>query len=49
MNVHNPFLETGGDTKGGGLFLENPAMVQNIPCQTSAPPRLLSKLSSPTH
>src|SRR5882757_2993075 len=38
MNVHNPFLETGGDTKGGGLFLGNPAMVQNIPCRTSGAP-----------
>jgi hypothetical protein len=35
MSAQNPFLHTGSDNKGGGLFLEDPHAVENIACQTA--------------
>jgi hypothetical protein len=35
MSAHNPFLDSGSDNKGGGLFLEDPHAVENIACQTA--------------
>lgn len=36
MRPYNVFLSAGPGRKGGGLFLEDPATVQNIALQTAA-------------